>query len=90
MKGMPDDLHVLTGSYVLDAISDAEREEFERHLQTCPTCEAEVRGLRENVQIVRHALHQFTSMQSRILINPSLIRVFTVPSATPSSFATSG
>ena len=47
MKVMRDDLHVLTGSYVLDAISDAEREEFERHLQHCPTCEAEVRGLRE-------------------------------------------
>ena len=47
MKVMRDDLHVLTGSYVLDAISDIEREEFERHLQHCPTCEAEVRGMRE-------------------------------------------
>jgi anti-sigma-K factor RskA len=47
VKVIPDDLHVLTGSYVLDAISDAEREEFERHLQHCPTCAAEVRGLRE-------------------------------------------
>src|SRR5262249_30173187 len=45
-KAMRDDLHVLTGSYVLDAISDAERDEFERHLQHCPTCETEVRGLR--------------------------------------------
>jgi anti-sigma factor RsiW len=44
---MREDLHVLTGSYVLDAISDAEREEFERHLQHCPACEAEVRGMRE-------------------------------------------
>ena len=47
MKVMRDDLHVLTGSYVLDAVSDAEREELERHLQHCPSCEAEVRGLRE-------------------------------------------
>src|SRR5690348_8108697 len=44
---MPYELHVLTGSYVLDAVSDAEREEFERHLQHCPSCDAEVRGLRE-------------------------------------------
>src|SRR5204862_6342607 len=44
---MRDDLHVLSGSYALDAVSDAEREEFERHLQHCPTCETEVRGLRE-------------------------------------------
>jgi anti-sigma factor RsiW len=47
VKALPDDLHVLTGSYVLDAVSDTEREEFERHLHHCPTCEAEVRGLRE-------------------------------------------
>jgi len=47
VKAVRDDLHVLTGSYVLDAISEAEREEFERHLQFCPTCDAEVRGLRE-------------------------------------------
>ncbi len=47
MKAMHDDLHVLTGSYALDAVSDTEREEFERHLHHCPTCEAEVRGLRE-------------------------------------------
>jgi len=47
VKAMRDDLHVLSGSYALDAVSDAERAEFERHLQHCPTCEAEVRGLRE-------------------------------------------
>ena len=47
MKAVRDDLHVLTGSYVLDALSATEREEFERHLQFCPTCDAEVRGLRE-------------------------------------------
>jgi anti-sigma-K factor RskA len=44
---MPYELHVLTGSYALDAVSDAERKEFERHLRHCPTCDAEVRGLRE-------------------------------------------
>jgi anti-sigma-K factor RskA len=47
VKAMREDLHVLTGSYALDSISDTEREEFERHLQHCPACEAEVRGMRE-------------------------------------------
>jgi hypothetical protein len=42
-----DDLHVLTGSYSLDALPEPERAEFERHLQHCPSCDAEVRGLRE-------------------------------------------
>jgi anti-sigma-K factor RskA len=54
VKAVRDDLHVLAGSYVLDAISETEREEFERHLQFCPTCDAEVRGLRETT--VRLAL----------------------------------
>jgi anti-sigma-K factor RskA len=47
VKAVPDDMHVLTGSYALDALTEAEREEFERHLQRCPSCAAEVRGLRE-------------------------------------------
>src|SRR5579859_1482708 len=44
---MRDDLHVLSGSYVLDALSAPERDSFERHLQHCPLCQDEVRGLRE-------------------------------------------
>jgi anti-sigma-K factor RskA len=47
VKAMPDNMHVLTGSYALDALDARERAEFERHLQHCPTCQAEVRGLRE-------------------------------------------
>ena len=47
VKALPDDMHVLTGSYVLDALSEVERADFERHLQRCPSCGAEVRGLRE-------------------------------------------
>ena len=47
MKTMRDDLHVLSGSYVLDALSEPERDTFERHLQHCALCDAEVRGLRE-------------------------------------------
>ena len=47
VKVMRDDLHVLSGSYVLDALSESERDSFERHLQHCPLCQDEVRGLRE-------------------------------------------
>ena len=43
----PDDLHALTGSYALDALAGPERDAFERHLQHCPSCDTEVRGLRE-------------------------------------------
>ena len=47
VKVTREDMHVLTGSYVLDALTSSEREDFERHLHHCPSCQAEVRGLRE-------------------------------------------
>ena len=66
---MRDDLHVLTGSYALDAISAAEREEFERHLQHCPGCAAEVRGMRETaVRLARaRAVAPPARMEQRVL-----------------------
>jgi anti-sigma-K factor RskA len=40
------DLHILTGTYAVDAIhDDTERDRFERHLRRCRTCASEVRGL---------------------------------------------
>jgi anti-sigma-K factor RskA len=42
-----DDLHILTGSYAVDALPAEEMDEFERHLTHCGSCTAEIRGLRE-------------------------------------------
>lgn len=69
MKNLPDDLHVLTGSYVLDALSESEREDFERHLQTCPSCDAEARGLRETAARLAMArtMTPPTRMEQRVL-----------------------
>ena len=47
MKLARDEMHVLTGGYALDALAPQEMDAFERHLQHCGPCEAEVRGLRE-------------------------------------------
>ncbi|MBE7324645.1 anti-sigma factor [Nocardioides sp. Y6] len=41
------DFHLLTGVYALDAVDDAEREHFERHLADCEECAEEVDSLRE-------------------------------------------
>ena len=38
------DPHALAGAYALDALDDAERDQFERHLQECRACASEVRG----------------------------------------------
>ena len=38
-------VHELSGAYALDALDDAERERFERHLQRCPACAEDVRRM---------------------------------------------
>jgi anti-sigma factor RsiW len=40
-------LHTLVGAYVMDAVPEADRAAFERHLGGCPACREEVRGMRE-------------------------------------------
>jgi anti-sigma-K factor RskA len=40
-------LHTLVGAYVLDAVEDDDRAQFEQHLLTCEQCRDDVRGLRE-------------------------------------------
>lgn len=69
MKIVREDLHVLTGSYALDALTEPEREEFDRHLQHCPSCEAEVRGLREAAArlAMAKAVRPPARMQPRVL-----------------------
>jgi anti-sigma-K factor RskA len=37
-----DDLHLLAGAYALDALDDLERQRFEQHLPTCPSCQEDV------------------------------------------------
>ena len=38
-------VHELSGAYALDALDDAERERFERHLRRCPACADDVRQM---------------------------------------------
>lgn len=47
MKPFSQDLHTLAGVYAVGAVSDTERKRFERHLDDCPDCANEVRGLNE-------------------------------------------
>jgi anti-sigma-K factor RskA len=42
---MDEQVHLLTGAYVLDALDPDERAAFEAHLETCRACSAEVRQL---------------------------------------------
>ncbi len=47
MRARRASLHTLVGAYVLDALPERDRAEFERHLLTCEQCRDDVRGLRE-------------------------------------------
>jgi len=42
---MNTDVHTLSGAYALDALDEAEAEDFRLHLADCPACEQEVREL---------------------------------------------
>jgi len=42
---MSDDIHALSGAYAVDALDEAEREQFERHLAGCSACQDEVASL---------------------------------------------
>ena len=47
MRARRAGLHALVGAYVMDAVSEADRADFERHLPGCEQCQEDVRGLRE-------------------------------------------
>lgn len=49
------DLHELVGAYALDALDADEAEDFERHLESCPRCRAELRDHRETAALLAHA-----------------------------------
>lgn len=63
------ELHTLTGAYAVHALPDAEREEFERHLAACPSCDREVRELRATADRMGLAVSTTTppEMRSRVL-----------------------
>jgi len=63
------DLHLLTGGYALDALTDDERSDFEKHLAQCPSCAEEVRGLRETAarMAMATAVTPPPEMRSRVL-----------------------
>ena len=50
-----DELRELAASYALDALSDEERRTFERHVDVCPECAAEVTSLRATVAELAYA-----------------------------------
>jgi anti-sigma-K factor RskA len=72
----PEAMHILTGSYALDALTGPELEDFERHLRDCAICADEVRGLRETAARLAMArtARPPARMQERVLAATYLTR----------------
>ena len=65
---MPE-IHLLTGAYAADALDDAERAGFERHLRTCDSCVIEVGEFHEAAVLLaqRVAATPPEGLRSRVL-----------------------
>ncbi len=55
---MSGDIHALSGAYVVDAVDDIERAQFERHLTGCDDCRLEVESLREGASLLAESVAQ--------------------------------
>jgi anti-sigma-K factor RskA len=55
MSSEDTEIHDLAAAYALDAVDDDERMAFERHLETCERCRAELASLRETAASLAYA-----------------------------------
>ena len=76
MSVQSHDLHLLTGVYAVDALTGGELDEFEKHLEQCPTCAEEVRELRETAARLglATAIAPPPSMREQVLDATSRVR----------------
>src|SRR5215204_4778479 len=85
------ELRDLSGLYILGMLTGEERLEFEAHLESCPSCAAEVRQAREAVDALGVAVPQVeppASLRARVLA--SVQRPGSAAAAGDASGATAG
>jgi anti-sigma-K factor RskA len=76
------ELHSLAGPYALDALdSAAEQDRYERHLNRCQTCTAEVRGFRETATRLGMAAARTPPPQLREQVMAAVARTRQLPAA---------
>jgi anti-sigma-K factor RskA len=68
------DLHTLTAAYAVDALEGGERDRFERHLQRCPTCVSEVRGMQETATRLAVAVARVPPAELKVAVMTSAAR----------------
>jgi anti-sigma factor RsiW len=80
---MTAELHTLTGAYALDAVSDVERAEFERHLGECAACRQEVEELRATGSRLAVAVAADPSAELRAKVLAEVTRTRQLPPRVP-------
>ncbi|HSZ39131.1 MAG TPA: zf-HC2 domain-containing protein [Trebonia sp.] len=86
------DLHLLTGTYALDALDADERARFERHMAGCDACQGEVRGLRETAArlAAATAIAPPPGMRRQVLAAAARTRQLPPASRTHGAYRTAG
>jgi hypothetical protein len=84
------ELHLLTGSYALDALTDDEQADFEKHLARCPSCAEEVKGLRETAARLAMATAVVPPPEMRIRVLAAIPRTRQLPPLTRNQRARAG
>jgi anti-sigma factor RsiW len=79
------DRHALAGAYALDALDDAERDRFERHLRRCQACQNEVRGFAATAAALGRAAaaEPPAGLKERVLAAATVTRQLPPVTATP-------
>ncbi|MGW5860763.1 anti-sigma factor [Streptomyces sp. NPDC055239] len=83
------DLHTMTGAYVLHALSDEERTEFERHLEVCEACAQEVSELAATAGRLARAVSVAppAHMKAEVLRRVATVRQLPPPTPAPGKSA---
>jgi anti-sigma factor RsiW len=81
------DIHALSGAYALDALDDIERARFERHLDECAECPAEVASLREAAGLMAETTpaEPSTELRHRVLEGITQVRPLPPVAAAPAA-----
>ena len=79
------DRHALAGAYALDALDDAERDRFERHLRRCRACQGEVCGFAATAAALGRAVaaEPPAGLRERVLAAATVTRQLPPVTATP-------
>ncbi|MER5252789.1 MULTISPECIES: anti-sigma factor [unclassified Streptomyces] len=84
------DLHTMTGAYVLHALSDEERTDFERHLEACEACAQEVRELAATAGRLARAVSVAPPPAMKAEVLRQIATVRQLPPHTPAPGRTTG